>query len=63
MEIINMCTYGIIFFPLLANIALHGMEIALKEWALKTHPKKSTLILVKYVNNFVVLHQSREVTE
>jgi hypothetical protein len=28
---------------------------------LRAHPKKPTLILVRYVNNFVVLHQSREV--
>jgi group II intron reverse transcriptase/maturase len=63
MEIINMGTCGIIFFPLLANIALHGMETALREWALKAHPKKPTPILVRYVNNFVVLHQSREVIE
>jgi len=63
MEIINMGTYGTIFFPLLANIALHGMETALREWALKAHLKKSTPILVRYVNNFVVFHQSREVIE
>jgi retron-type reverse transcriptase len=56
-------TCSIIFFPLLANIALHGMETALREWALKSHPKKSTPILVRYVNNFVVLHQSKEVIE
>jgi hypothetical protein len=37
--------------------------VTLKEWALKAHPKKLTLILVKYVNNFVVLHQFREVVE
>jgi len=63
MEIINMGTCGIIFFPLLANIALHGMETSLREWALKTHPKKLTPILVKYVKNFVILHQSGEVLE
>jgi hypothetical protein len=60
MKIINMGTCGIVFFPLLTNIVLHGMEIALREWALKAHPKKSTSILVRYVNNFVVFHQSKE---
>jgi hypothetical protein len=63
MEITNMGTYGSIFFPLLAYIALHGMETTLREWVLKAHFKKLTLILVKYVNNFVILHQSKEVLE
>jgi retron-type reverse transcriptase len=63
MEIINMGTCGIIFLPLLANIAFHGMETTLRERALKAHPKKLTMILVRYVNNFVVLHQSRDVIE
>jgi retron-type reverse transcriptase len=63
MEIINMSTCGIILFPLLANIALHRMETILRELALKAHLKKPTSILVRYVNNFVVLHQSKEVIE
>jgi RNA-directed DNA polymerase len=58
-----MGTCGIIFFTLLANIALQGMETPLRGWALKAHLKKSTPILVRYVNNFVILHQSKEVIE
>jgi hypothetical protein len=50
MEIINMGTCDIIFFSLLANIAFHGMETALREWALKTHLKKPTSILVRYMS-------------
>lgn len=61
-ETSNMGTCGVIS-PLLANIALHGMETALGEWALKAHPQEPTPILVRYANDFVVLHQSREVLE
>jgi retron-type reverse transcriptase len=55
-------TYGVIS-PLLVNIALHGMEIALTEWSLRAYPKEPTPILVRYANDFVVLHQSKEVIE
>jgi RNA-directed DNA polymerase len=58
----NMGTCGVIS-PLLANIALHGMETALTEWSLKAYPKEPTAILVRYANDFVILHQSREVIE
>nr|YP_009040977.1 ORF533 [Tetraphis pellucida]AIB08432.1 ORF533 [Tetraphis pellucida] len=58
----NMGTCGVIS-PLLANIALHGMETALTEWSVGTYPKEPTPILVRYANDFVVLHQSREVIE
>jgi RNA-directed DNA polymerase len=55
-------TYGVIS-PLLANIALHGMETALTKWSLRAYPKEPTPILVRYANDFVVLHQSKEVIE
>lgn len=55
-------TYGVIS-PLLANIALHGMETALTEWSLRAYPKEPTPILVRYANDFVVLHQSKKIIE
>lgn len=55
-------TYPVIF-PLLANIALHGMETALTEWSLRAYPKEPIPILVRYANDFVVLHQSKEIIE
>ena len=58
----NMGTCGVIP-PLLANIALHGMEIALTEWSLRAYPKEPIAVLVRYANDFVVLHRSRGVIE
>lgn len=69
--------------PLLANIALHGLEETLKEWIVssrvyrpqswskragkmdylgKTHKFKS-LSIVRYADDFVVIHKERDVIE
>ncbi len=48
------------FSPLLANIALHGLEKAIKE----AYPrKKNSVALVRYADDFVVIHQDRAVVE
>jgi RNA-directed DNA polymerase len=60
--------------PLLANIALHGLEMAIKEFA-ENPPKElknkfgaigkkdrlSSLTLVRYADDFVVLHQNIDI--
>ena len=56
---------GGICSPLLANIALHGMENKLKEYAAtwkgnKTENKKS-LSLIRYADDFVIIHKNLEV--
>lgn len=74
---------GGIISPLLANIALHGLETNLKEW-LWNHKKyrkkyyntctnsmhnlsqqqtKATLVVVRYADDFVVIHEDREIIE
>ncbi|MGB3511423.1 MAG: reverse transcriptase domain-containing protein, partial [Microcoleaceae cyanobacterium] len=51
--------------PLLANIALHGMEERIKEYA-KTlkgtiQNNKKALSLIRYADDFVIIHESLEV--
>ncbi|NEQ85789.1 MAG: group II intron reverse transcriptase/maturase [Moorea sp. SIO2I5] len=58
---------GGIISPLLANIALHGMEQAIWDYAnsvkgKKTHYKKG-LALIRYADDFVILHQDQKVVE
>ncbi|BAZ44685.1 RNA-directed DNA polymerase [Chondrocystis sp. NIES-4102] len=53
--------------PLLANIALHGMETVLTEWV-KTwkgckRDNLDSFSFVKYADDFVCLHESKEVIE
>ncbi len=51
--------------PLLANIALHGMENEIKKYArtLKGNKSKneSSLSLIRYADDFVILHPKKEV--
>lgn len=61
--------------PLLANIALHGMIDALKDWAAnppkeikkefpsKTRDRINSLTVVRYADDFVILNKSRVVIE
>ena len=56
----NMGTCSVIS-PMLANIVLHGMETTSIEWSLKPFPKEPIAILVRYANDFVILHQSKDV--
>jgi RNA-directed DNA polymerase len=61
--------------PLLANIALHGMIDDLKEWAANPpkhlerefpnsrRDRKRSLTIVRYADDFVLIHKSRKVIE
>ncbi|NEP37094.1 MULTISPECIES: group II intron reverse transcriptase/maturase [unclassified Moorena] len=58
---------GGIISPLLANIALHGMENRINEYA-QTLPgckrdNKKALKLIRYADDFVITHKSKEVVE
>ncbi|NEN99839.1 MAG: group II intron reverse transcriptase/maturase, partial [Moorea sp. SIO3I7] len=58
---------GGVISPLLANIALHGMEKAIWDYAnsvkgKKTHYKKG-LALIRYADDFVILHKDQKVVE
>ena len=63
---------GGIISPLLMNIALHGMEIHLKNWVqTQTFPinsrslrdKRSSLKVVRYADDFVVIHKDLHIIE
>lgn len=72
---------GGIISPLLANVALHGLEIQLKEWVakiykpleydkhyggyrpLRPHHIRSTLSIIRYADDFVVIHKEKWVVE
>ena len=68
---------GGVISPLLANIALHGMETYLKEWLWqsgyrykgkkgKKHGKKETLkelSIIRYADDFLIIHPSIEVIQ
>lgn len=56
---------GGVISPLLANIALHGMEIIVKQYALSFKGRKAdnltALSLIRYADDFVVMHADLEV--
>ena len=58
---------GGICSPLLANIALHGMETRIKEYAatLKGSRKenKKSLALIRYADDFLIIHENLNVIE
>jgi RNA-directed DNA polymerase len=58
---------GGVISPLLANIALHGMEERVKQYArtLKGNKSKNeqTLALIRYADDFVVLHEDLKVVK
>lgn len=66
---------GGIISPLLANIALHGLENHLKDYvaslSMKPHPganrgaapKKKALGVVRYADDFVLIHRNKEILE
>jgi RNA-directed DNA polymerase len=65
---------GGIFSPLLANIALHGLETHLKQYVEtqpKPHPganrgvtaKRKALTIVRYTDDLVLLHRNKEILE
>lgn len=47
---------GGVISPLLANIALHGLETALAE----AFPKRNRPVLIRYADDFVILHEDLE---
>lgn len=53
--------------PLLANIALHGMETVLTEWVRTWKGRKDrnleSFSFIRYADDFVCLHESKEVIE
>ncbi|WP_017294277.1 group II intron reverse transcriptase/maturase [Geminocystis herdmanii] len=54
---------GGVISPLLANIALHGMELELKKFASTWKGKKrnmSNLSIIRYADDFVILHKDIE---
>ena len=56
---------GGVISPLLANIALHGMESRIKEYARTLKGKKANnekaLSLIRYADDFVILHENLDV--
>lgn len=59
---------GGVISPLLANVALHGMENRLKQFAeslpikgLSKSSKRDSLSFVRYADDFVVIHESQDV--
>lgn len=66
---------GGVISPLLANIALHGLENHLKTYVgnlpLKPHPganrgkasKEKALTIVRYADDFVLIHRNREILD
>src|SRR5215831_6871597 len=51
---------GGVISPLLANIALHGMETELSKIGRTTREKP---LLVRYADDFMILHQTRQSVE
>lgn len=66
---------GGVISPLLANVALHGMEIVLKQYAetldlrypngrkMKIPDRISSLSIVRYADDFVIFHEEKKVVE
>ncbi|ELR96354.1 group II intron reverse transcriptase/maturase [Gloeocapsa sp. PCC 73106] len=52
---------GGVVSPLLANIALHGMELEIKKHARTWKGSERSLSLIRYADDFVILHESLEV--
>jgi len=53
---------GGVISPLLANIALHGLETAVMELA-RTKKEKEKLTVVRYADDFVVMHDDQSMIE
>jgi RNA-directed DNA polymerase len=54
---------GGVISPLLANIALHGMEEEVKQYARTLKVRQETLSLIRYADDFVILHENLEVVK
>nr|YP_009306333.1 hypothetical protein [Caulerpa cliftonii]AOP19237.1 hypothetical protein [Caulerpa cliftonii] len=65
---------GEVISPFLCNVALHGMEQCLKTWIVSqswtvshrhqqfTANKKKSICLIRFADNFVIIHPDKEVT-
>jgi len=54
---------GGVISPLLANIALHGMETEIKKIVPKDINKQRELGVVRYADDFVIMHKDRKVID
>ena len=58
---------GGVISPLLANIALHGLEEYIKQWAETWKGRKennrSSISLIRYADDFVVLHKEKPIIQ
>ncbi len=54
---------GGVISPLLANIALHGMEIEVKKLVNKGINAQKSLSLIRYADDFVILHEDLTVVQ
>ncbi len=54
---------GGVISPLLANIALHGLEEAVMKLAKPTKNERKKLTVVRYADDFVVMHENRVIVE
>jgi RNA-directed DNA polymerase len=58
---------GGVISPLLANIALHGMEERIKQYAEtqkgRKHNNRQSLSLIRYADDFVILHEDITVVQ
>lgn len=53
---------GGVISPLLANIALHGLEEHVKEM-MRTKNERQALTVVRYADDFVIMHKDRSVID
>ncbi|MBC6474344.1 MAG: group II intron reverse transcriptase/maturase [Hormoscilla sp. GM102CHS1] len=54
---------GGVISPLLANIALHGLEEAVMNLVRPTRNERSKLTVVRYADDFVVIHEDKEIVK
>ncbi|AFZ50341.1 group II intron reverse transcriptase/maturase [Dactylococcopsis salina] len=58
---------GGVISPLLANIALHGLEEYIKQWAETwkgaKRANRSSISLIRYADDFVVLHKDKSIVQ
>jgi RNA-directed DNA polymerase len=71
--IISGTPQGGVISPLLANIALHGLEVHLKKWmenkdvkwrngeSVRPHRRAGTLHIIRYADDFVILHPDKKI--
>ena len=54
---------GGVISPLLANIALHGMENRIKQYVCSLKNSKNSVSLIRYADDFVILHKDLTVVQ